>query len=254
MRNLLLTILLFSGIANAQLEVSIVTDWETVSHYGSVDEANNVIDSTIAYADILYNNQLDLYIDVIYRDVPQIENDDKLPNHTHPEALMDALFDYRIASTDHMNADLTILLTTRKLSTGSTNYVGYARIKSICSANALVIVSLYDNGLDGQTLAHELAHVLGAVHDGDSPCESTPSRGYLMSSAVHNGNDNLSQCSIDTIKSTLAVFGSCMAESVPEVVVPPVTTPVANSGGGAIGIFTLLLLLVVTMRKHGRTS
>jgi len=229
------------------LEVSVVTDWETVTHYGSQAETSNKISTTIEYADVLFRNQLDLPIEVTYIDIPQTANDDVLAKHTHPEFLMDSLFEYRINNQQHMAADVTVLLTSRKLSTGGSNYVGYANIQSVCSAGALVIVSLYDSGLDGQTLAHELAHVLGAVHDGEHPCEATPSRGYLMSTATHTGNDNLSQCSIDTIASTLEVFGSCLVAVEPEVIV----TPPARSGGtGSTGMVFLGMLLIVCIVRR----
>jgi len=67
----------------------------------------------------------------------------------------------------------------------------------------------------------------------------------LMAAATHNGTDNLSQCSIDTITTKIETSGSCLTEdntSEPEVVVtvPPVIA--RNGGGGSMGILALQVL------------
>jgi hypothetical protein len=240
--------LLFSSFANAQtMEISIVTDWETVSHYGSVEETQIAIDSVVEYADVLFNNQLNIQSLITFVDIPATESEDTIANHTHAISLMDSLFEYVIAHEEHYYADIVVMLTKRDIAVGSTDYVGYAKIKSVCTANSLVIVELYDNGLDGSTLAHELAHVLGAVHDGDVPCESTPSRGYLMSSSTHTGTDNFSQCSIDTINSVVATHGYCLYEdnTTPVVTQPPIVTPTRRGGSGSISIIFIIALLVI---------
>ena len=199
---------------------------------------------------MILSQQLGVVVAVTNTDIPQIASDDTLANDTNPISLIDALHDYSIEKEYHVTSDITILLTSRRLSTGSNNYVGYAKIETICSTNSLVIVSLYDNGLDGQTLAHEIIHVLGAVHDGNEPCEATSSRGYLMSAAVHNGSDNLSQCSIDTVATTLARRGYCLLETStvdPVDPVIPVIEPI--SGGGSIGMLAIQVLGIFVVFK-----
>ena len=171
-------------------------------------------------------------------------SDDTIANHNHPSALMDDLYVYVVNNQAHLNADITVFLTTRELSSGSNNYIGWANIASVCRSDSIVIVRLYNNGLDGQTLAHEIMHVLGSVHDGDAPCEGTSSRGYLMAAAAHNGNDQISQCSIDTVNSRIEATGECLSEdnTTPVVVTtqPPIETTVG--GGGSISIIFLLAL------------
>lgn len=242
MKKVFLTFLLFSGFANAQtLEISVVTDWETVSYYGSVDETKQAIDPVFEYAATIFSNQLNITNVITIVDVPATESEDTIANHTHAVSLMDSLFDYVNSNEEHYSADVTVLVTKRDLAIGGQDLAGYAKIKSICSASSIAIIELTDNGLDGQTLAHELAHVLGAVHDGDVPCESTPNRGYLMSSAIHTGNDNFSACSINTINTTIDVYGSCMfPNEVPDT--PIEITPVPRSGGGSVSMLFLLML------------
>ena len=165
---------------------------------------------------------------------------------------MDSLWTYRFENPEHYNADITVLITKRDLAIGSRDLAGYANIKSVCSASSMAIVELVDNGLDGQTLAHEIAHVLGAVHDGDEPCENEDSNGYLMSSRTHTGTDFLSQCSIDTINSTIDIFGGCLLEDNTTSVEPPVVSDVPQSssgGGGSIDIAFFLLLLVLSISR-----
>jgi hypothetical protein len=233
------------------LETSVITDWETISHYGSQEEAQKAIDSTITYADIILTQQLGVDLQVTYSDIPLVSSDDVIANHTHPSALIDSIYMYLVNNKNHLNADVTIFLTTRRLSSGSNEYAGYSNIASICRSYSIVIVRLYDNGLDGQTLAHELVHVLGASHDGTAPCESTSAWGYLMSSSTHSGNDQLSQCSMDTVNARIIATGECLLEdntSEPEVVVTPQPTT-SNRGGGSAGLVLLLFLFLIIILR-----
>lgn len=244
--------------ADYVLETSIVTDWETISYYGSQEEAQKAIDEAITYADTLLAQQLNIDMEVTHIDMPLTASDDTIANHSNPSALMDSVYVYVVNDQDHRNADLTVFFTTRILSSGSNEYVGWANIASICRSDSIVIIRLYNNGLDGQTLTHEIAHVLGAVHDGDAPCEATPIRGYLMAAATHNGTDNLSQCSIDTIITKIETSGSCLTEdntSPPPVIAPPVieSRPAQRDGSGSVSIifiFVLILLIVVLNRER----
>ena len=248
MKKALLTILLLSGLANAQtIEISVVTDWETVSYYGSVDDTKIAIDAAFEYADNIFNGQLSIGSDITSYDIPATESEDTIANHTHAVSLMDSLFEYVIANEQHYNADVTVLVTKRDIAIGSKDLAGYAKIKTVCSANSMAIVELVDNGLDGATLAHELAHVLGAVHDGDAPCESTPNRGYLMSSATHTGTDNFSQCSIDTINSVVSTLGYCLFEdnTTPVATTTPPVVETTRGGGKVSPLFIFILVLLV---------
>jgi hypothetical protein len=237
-------------VSDAQtLEASIVTDWETVQYYGSVEETREVIEATVAYADAILDDYFGIPIEITYIDIPASASEDKIAKHTHVDFLLESLFDYRISNENHFYSDTTIMFTKRDLTRGTQNLGGVAYIGSVCKANSISITELTDNGLDGETLAHELAHVLGAVHDGDEPCEDTPSYGYLMTPTLHSGNFHPSQCTIDTIALHTQVFGNCLNEV--NLAPTPITpTPTEErGGGGAMDIYFLLMLIAVMLRS-----
>lgn len=245
----------FPVVAPAQtLEASIVTDWETVQYYGSVEETQKKINAAVVYADAILEDYFGISVEITYVEIPASANEDLLPGHTHVDFLLEALFDHRNSNSNHYYSDTTIMFTKRDLTRGTQNLGGVAYIGSVCKANSLSITELADNGLDGETLAHELAHVLGAVHDGEVPCEDTPSYGYLMSPNLHSGNFNPSQCTIDTIALHTQLFGNCLNEI--NLAPTPITpTPTEErSGGGAISIFFLLTLIAVISAQSTRTD
>lgn len=242
-----ITLIFLSATSYARaVEVSVVTDWETVSYYGSVEETESVIQTVFEYAGNIFSEQLNIELTVVYLDIPSSASEDLVAKHTHAKFLIDELFTYRNSIPEHYSADLMVLVTKRNLAIGGQDLAGYANIKYICSAKSIAMIELFDNGLDGQTLAHEIAHVMGAVHDGEVPCETT-GRGYLMSSSVHNGSDYFSQCSIDTINETLEIFGDCLEpkpDSKPPVIIPP-----RKGGGGSIDLLFILLLILTAWQS-----
>lgn len=244
----MLALAAFPVVSTAQtLEASIVTDWETVQYYGSVEETRKKIEDTVAYADAITSEYFDIPIEITYIDIPASASEDTIAKHTHVDFLLESLFDYRISNENHFYSDTTIMFTKRDLTRGTQNLGGVAYIGSVCKANSISITELTDNGLDGETLAHELAHVLGAVHDGEEPCEDTPSYGYLMSPTLHSGNFHPSQCTIDTIELHTRIFGNCLNEvNLSPTPITPTPTE-ERGGGGAINIFFLLILLIAVI-------
>ena len=255
--HIMLALAAFPVVSTAQtLEASIVTDWETVSYYGSVEETRKRIEATVAYADAITSEYFGIPIEITYIDIPASESEDTIANHTHVDFLLESLFDYRNSNSDHYYSDTTIMLTKRDLTRGTQNLGGVAYIGSVCTAKSLSITELADNGLDGETLAHELAHVLGAVHDGESPCQDTPSYGYLMSPNLHSGNFHPSQCTIDTIALHTQIFGNCLNEVNvgPAPITPTPREERGGGGGGSISIFFLLMLIAVFPAQSTRTE
>lgn len=237
-------------VSDAQtLEASIVTDWETVQYYGSVEETRKVIEATVAYADAILDDYFGIPIEITYIDIPTSASEDTIAKHTHVTFLLEDLVDYRISNENHFYSDTMIMFTKRDLMRGTENLGGVAYIGSVCTAKSISVTELADNGLDGETLAHELAHVLGAVHDGVEPCEDTPDRGYLMSPWLHSGNHHPSQCTIDTIELHTRIFGNCLNEV--NLAPTPITpTPTEErGGGGAMDIYFLLMLIAVMLRS-----
>jgi hypothetical protein len=253
--HIMLALAAFPVVSMAQtLEASIVTDWETVQHYGSVEETQKVIEATVAYADAILDDYFGIPIVVTYIDIPASESEDTIAGHTHVDFLLESLFEYRNSNSNHYYSDTTIMFTKRDIARGTQNLGGVAYIGSVCTAKSLSITELTDNGLDGETLAHELAHVLGAVHDGEPPCEDVSSYGYLMSPNLYSGNSHPSQCTIDSIALHTQLFGNCLNEVnlAPTPITPTQTEE--RGGGGSTSIFFLLMLIAVMSAQSTRTE
>ncbi|XP_071121050.1 uncharacterized protein [Mytilus edulis] len=98
---------------------------------------------------------------------------------------------------------------------------GLASFKAMCSASSVSIVE--DNGVHGSisTGTHELAHSLGARHDGSGTNICSSSSQYIMAGTggvTGNGNElnpwKFSPCSIDELYSFLSGLGpgSCLSD------------------------------------------
>ncbi|XP_077493540.1 venom metalloproteinase antarease-like TserMP_B isoform X2 [Amblyomma americanum] len=94
----------------------------------------------------------------------------------------------------YKETDLTMTLTARELidSSGGTFVAGYAMVGEACTIHKVGITEDNPGTYSGiETLAHEIAHVLGAKHDGDPPIYHIPNHpgayscpsyeGYIMS-------------------------------------------------------------------------
>ena len=229
------------------LEVSVVTDWETVSHYTSVDEIESIISSAFGHANNIFLDQLNIDIKITHIDIPATEAEDTIENYTLVGDLANSLIAYRNENIEHASADVTVLFTKRNI-VGASNLIGFAMTGQVCNAKSVAIVELRDNGLDYLTLSHELAHILGAIHDGDPPCENETETGWLMSSIIFNGSQFLSQCSIEKITFTINKSGSCLLEdNTTPVEEPPVEVPPGLGGGGSASIIFLLLLFIMVV-------
>lgn len=239
------------------LEVSVVTDWETVLHYTSIDEIESRIGSTFGHANNIFVDQLNIDIKITHIDIPTTEAEDKLINGTLVGNLANSLIDYRNENVEHANADVTVLLTKRNIIATHSNTLGYAMTGKICTTSSVVIVELLDNGLDYLTLAHELAHVLGALHDGNEPCENETKTGWLMSSLIHKATPFLSQCSIETINLKIDTSGGCLFEDNTTIIETTPPNPFVEAGGGGstdIIFLLLLFIMVVTTTQSTRTD
>ena len=127
--------------------------------------------------------------------------------------LLRQLSDYRRSDATIRAAGLAHLMTGKDL---DGNTLGIAYLDTLCDSQRGVSL-----GSNAQTpfysalvMAHELGHNFGADHDGEpgSVCASTPAN-YLMAPAI-NGSSTFSQCSLDTMATTIArKRGSCIVSS-----------------------------------------
>ncbi|XP_052065348.1 uncharacterized protein LOC127705137 [Mytilus californianus] len=105
--------------------------------------------------------------------------------------------------------------------TADNKVTGLASFRAMCSASSVSIVE--DNGVHGSisTGTHELAHSLGARHDGSGTNICSSSSQYIMAGTggvARNGNElnpwKFSPCSIDELYSFLSGLGpgSCLSD------------------------------------------
>jgi len=213
--------LLASPSHAATFELSVVI--ESADDRAAADEAVNA-------AAAIYRAQLGVELVATVREVSTVAG------HTKPEALLDALKQYRLDRPTLRATDATVLFTRRELTRG---YEGIATIGPSCSAAAAAIVRLRNDGLDGEVLAHEVAHTVGVPHDAQP--------GYLMSESVARSSaPNFSADSVLTFKAAPA---DCMESPKPAaaVSVPTVASSPTTGGGGSADWFTLGALVVLAL-------
>ncbi len=102
---------------------------------------------------------------------------------------------YRMDHMDDEGADVLLFITGRPLEHG---LLGFASVGD-AGHHARAIVYWQDDVTDSETIAHELAHTLGAVHDGEGECKDTTSVGYIMGPA-ENGRPEFSPCTIRMVR------------------------------------------------------
>jgi hypothetical protein len=248
--------------AESRLELSVVTDWQTVVLFGSPEKAEQAIHSIVAHAATIYKEQLGIELVLTYTRVPQDPTQDGVPAHTQPEFLLRAMQEYRTNHPKHRAADVTALISSRNLHIGSKIYSGYANIGPVCSATAVALVSLQSTGLEAFTLAHEIAHTIGGSHDGEVPCENESRTGWIMAASGTYGGNRFSACSVDVIRESIERFGDCISEPPPAASGSGSTAPAlgnasegSDGGGGswdALSALALAGMLLFRLRIRPR--
>lgn len=218
--------------ADPRFELSFVIESED-------DRASAV--AAIDYAAKLYANQFGIEL------APVVSMVNDPAQHTHAGALLDAVKQFRFTYQMLTATDATVFFTRRTMTRG---YQGVATVGPVCSASAAAVVTLRDDGYDGQILAHELLHTLGVPHD--------LAGGYLMSeSNSRAGSDYASPDTVLTVKA--APLADCMGKPAASSYSVPTGTPTASSGGGGafdLGfVFALLFLCgMVYAERVGRAA
>jgi hypothetical protein len=133
------------------------------------------------------------------------------------KALLDELKNYRFGSPTQRSAGLSHLMTGRDLDgTGPTGRtIGIAYIGGLCSNSfsASLSEARRDINFDALVAAHEIGHVFGAPHDGDTDyaCGSVnPATDPHLMAPQLNGISTFSSCSLDQI-APVVTRAACLA-------------------------------------------
>jgi hypothetical protein len=149
---------------------------------------------------------------------------DPLPPTTVASDLLRRLATLRGSSTQLKSRGLTHLFTGRDLD-GSTVGIGY--IDTLCDGEfgaALTEIRGRGAWLESLITAHEIGHNFGAVHDGESECNTVPLDQFLMSPTVHAAHASFSSCSRDRMVDRMLGAG-CI------VPLPPADLAIASDFG-----------------------
>ena len=191
--------------ANRQIAVQAVADVEFSDAFGVDAEAQML--ARLNIADGIFSDQFDMELDVASVDIFSAEPDPFTSLDSRD--LLDEVADYRQASS--AGTGITHLFTWRNLN-GTTR--GIAFLGSACLNK--FGASLSQQSLSGITqgaliTAHEIGHMFGAQHDGETttdpgfpnPCETIP-QNFLMAPII-GASDQFSQCSLDTMEAFLTL-------------------------------------------------
>ncbi|GFE89182.1 hypothetical protein GCM10011488_41360 [Steroidobacter agaridevorans] len=190
--------------ASKRLEISALGDGLFMSRFGNDTLAREEILRRLNNVDGIFSSQLGIEISV-----PSIDIGDSLSATTSASSLLDELGDLRKRTRTLNSRGLTHLFTGRNLD-GTT--VGIAFVGSVCDRQygAGLTETSNTRWVESLIAAHEIAHSLGAPHDGDASqaCGGVPATQFLMASAI-NGNDKFSACSLSVMQSRIA-SASCI--------------------------------------------
>ena len=210
-------------LATKRLDVAVLVDSELVG----LDAANtdsNVIDR-LNIVDGIFSSQVGVQLRLA--STTHVDSSATGLTSTASSTLLDALKAYRSGSSTQQAAGLTHLFTGRDLD-GQT--VGIAFINSLCSNSFSASLSEARNSVsfDALIAAHEIGHVFGAPHDGDTAaaCASTPET-FIMAPRL-NGSSTFSDCSLAQMAPTVS-SARCLAQvdAADATVSVPTTTPLA---------------------------
>lgn len=197
-----------AAAADLQLDLGMVGDFELFQRFNNdAAQTEAAILTRINTVDGIYSEQLNVQLRVEQLDVFTMAND-PFTDELDAGRLLDEVGAYRQNTPAQLSQGLTHLYTGKNLDTST---VGIAFLDALCRGRFGVGLSEGRGGAMTASLiaAHEIGHNFGAEHDAetDSVCEDAPV-GFLMEASV-NGNDQFSQCSIDTITPNIAA-ASCI--------------------------------------------
>ncbi|MDJ0927155.1 MAG: M12 family metallo-peptidase [Gammaproteobacteria bacterium] len=235
------------------MRLHVVADYEFYLQQGPDTEAEVL--TRINIVDGIYTNQLNMAVEVDRLQIYGSANDPFTSSNASD--LLAELSNFRLASG--ITNGPSHLMTGRNLD-GATRGIAYLGAACNVQFGAALSQQIGDTWISALTTAHEIGHTLGAWHDGEvsqnpnetNPCQSAP-LGFLMQATI-NGNDQLSQCSLDTIERFLAsqtAASSCVGgASAPTTAMAVENSDVGGGGSSGPALITLLISTLLLGRRR----
>ena len=198
-----------------ELDISLIGDADFQTKFGS----NAVIELLARHniVDGIYAEQLGLLVNPT--DVRVVAPDPNTFTSTDPSTLLGQVAAFRRGDAVSNARGVTHLVTGHSLD-GTTAGIAYRGGACDINQGASLSEASLATSFDGLVMAHELGHNLGAVHDGEGVCASTPSSTYLMA-PVLSYNSQFSQCSLDTIRPFIQSASCIKPANYADVELPP---------------------------------
>jgi hypothetical protein len=247
-----------SGVPTAS--IGVIADLDFFTRFDS--DSDSEIESLFNVVDGIFTEQVGVEIAVAESLI--VASADKNPFSTTMigSELLDELAQWR--RINQAELDLTHLLTDRDLtgensssSIAGLSFLGVPGRAGVCFAQSGAGMSAWYGNLTALIITHEIAHNLGAPHDGKqsnnplsaSPCESTPSSGFIMSASLNSPlTDQFSPCSLQEMQKVIDA-ASCLS---PEPVSAPVAVGDSDGGGGTLNWLSLAFLFVTAIYRRAR--
>ncbi len=187
--------------AEYRIDVAALGDASFRARYATEREAREEILTRLNNVDGIFVSQLGVQIQVSSIDLDAAAATG-LSDSTNASQLLSQLANLRMQELDGNARAITFLFTGRQL---DDSRVGLAYTRSLCSPVFSVGLarSSINSGLDSLIAAHEIAHILGAPHDGEKQCASTPKSRFLMTPALISSESVFSDCSLANMRPML---------------------------------------------------
>ncbi len=187
--------------AEYRIDVAALGDASFRARYATEREAREEILTRLNNVDGIFVSQLGVQIQVssIDLDAPAATS---LSDSTNASQLLSQLAGLRMQEAGLGSRAITFLFTGRQL---DDSRVGLAYTRTLCSPVFSVGLarSSINAGLDSLIAAHEIAHILGAPHDGEKQCAATPKSRFLMTPALISSESVFSDCSLASMRPAL---------------------------------------------------
>ena len=247
-----------SGVPTAN--IGVIADLDFFTRFGGDSESE--VESLFNVVDGIFTEQVSVKITVAESLIISSADQNPFSATMVGGELLDELAQWR--RINQAELDLTHLVTDRDLtgenssaSIAGLSYLGVPGRAGVCFAQSGAGMSAWYGNLTALIITHEIAHNLGAPHDGKqsnnplsaSPCESTPSSGFIMSASLNSPQtDQFSPCSLQEMQKVIDA-ASCLS---PQPVSAPVAVGGSDGGGGALNWLSLSFLLVTAIYRQPR--